>query len=263
LKFWEKVFRRHFFALIQIPCPEKCIKVILIYKGSLWMRTNFSGYIIKRFLRSIWILVKLTTRGRYSVKALLDLSLQPGYGPASVQSIAQRQALPAPYLEKLLIAMRQAGLVVSLRGAQGGYRLAKKPSQIFVGDILAAVGESITEDSNAAITEAISLRERSANEVVRSRSKNSIAFSANCEQVGAEVASAPSVAGRGATKKNNSSAELMLEDPQLAADWVMISLWQRLQIKMQTAVDSISLADLYYDARSWQASQREESNYTV
>ncbi len=175
--------------------------------------------------------MKLTTRGRYSVKALLDLSLQPSYGPASVQSIAQRQALPAPYLEKLLIAMRQAGLVVSVRGSQGGYRLAKKPGQIFVGDILAAVGESITEDSSAAITEAI--------DAVRSRSVNSI----------------------GGT--NISSAELEVGDPLLAADWVMISLWQRLQTKMQAAVNSISLADLYYDARSWQASQGEESNYTV
>jgi Rrf2 family transcriptional regulator, iron-sulfur cluster assembly transcription factor len=174
--------------------------------------------------------VKLTTRGRYSVKALLDLSLQPGYGPASVQLIAQRQALPAPYLEKLLIAMRQAGLVVSVRGVQGGYRLAKKPGQIFVGDILAAVGESITEDSSAAITEAIN--------VARSRSVNLIGH-------------------------NISSAELEMGETLLAADWVMISLWQRLQTKMQAAVDSISLADLYYDARSWQASQGEESNYTV
>jgi Rrf2 family transcriptional regulator, iron-sulfur cluster assembly transcription factor len=147
--------------------------------------------------------VKLTTRGHYSVKALLDLSLQPGYGPASVQSIAKRQALPAPYLEKLLIALRQAGLVVSVRGAQGGYRLAKKPGQIFVGDILAAVGESIEP------------------------------------------------------------VLLTITEPELAADWVMMSLWQKLQTKMQVAVNSVSLADLYYDARSWQAAQGEESNYTV
>jgi Rrf2 family transcriptional regulator, iron-sulfur cluster assembly transcription factor len=147
--------------------------------------------------------VKLTTRGRYSVKALLDMSLQPGYGPTSVQSIAHRQALPAPYLEKLLISMRQAGLVVSVRGAQGGYRLAKKPGQIFVGDILAAVGESI-------------------------------------EPVLATIG-----------------------ESELAADWVMMSLWQKLQSKMQDAVNTISLADLYYDARSWQASQGEEGNYTV
>ena len=180
--------------------------------------------------------MKLTTRGRYSVKALLDLSLQPSYGPASVQSIAQRQALPAPYLEKLLIAMRQAGLVVSVRGAQGGYRLAKKPGQIFVGDILAAVGESITEDSNAAITEAIN--------AVRSRAVKLSAFGT-------------------IDSTKISSAELEVTQSLLAADWVMISLWQRLQTKMQAAVNSISLADLYYDARSWQASQGEESNYTV
>ncbi len=182
--------------------------------------------------------MKLTTRGRYSVKALLDLSLQPGYGPASVHSIAQRQALPAPYLEKLLIAMRQAGLVTSVRGAQGGYRLAKKPGQIFVGDILAAVGESITEDASAAITEAISS--------ARSRTEL-IAFDAN----------------RAFNQTNLSSTKPEIGEPLLAADWVMISLWQRLQTKMQAAVDSISLADLYYDARSWQASQGEESNYTV
>jgi Rrf2 family transcriptional regulator, iron-sulfur cluster assembly transcription factor len=176
--------------------------------------------------------VKLTTRGRYSVKALLDLSLQPGYGPTSVQSIAQRQALPAPYLEKLLIAMRQAGLVVSVRGAQGGYRLAKKPGQISVGDILTAVGESITEDTNEYALTGMGDR-------VRFGSSNSIDITHHFVS----------------TPKNG--------EPALAADWVMISLWQRLQTKMQAAVDSISLADLYYDARSWQASQGEKSNYTV
>jgi Rrf2 family transcriptional regulator, iron-sulfur cluster assembly transcription factor len=167
------------------------------------MGTDFTRYIGEGFSMLQILFVKLTTRGRYSVKALLDLSLQPGYGPASVHSIAQRQALPPAYLEKLLIAMRQAGLVVSVRGAQGGYRLAKKPSQIFVGDILAAVGESLEPVLSA------------------------------------------------------------ISEPELAADWVMMSLWQKLQNKMQAAVDSISLADLYYDARSWQAAQGEESNYTV
>jgi Rrf2 family transcriptional regulator, iron-sulfur cluster assembly transcription factor len=146
--------------------------------------------------------LKLSTRGHYSVKALLDLSLQPGYGPTSVRSIAERQGIPAPYLEKLLIEIRRAGLVTAVRGAQGGYQLAKKPSQIFVGEILAAVGESIQ----------------------------------------------PTSADAGARE---------------AADWVMMLLWQRLQQKMQAAVNSISLADLYYDARSWQASQGEEGNYTV
>jgi Rrf2 family transcriptional regulator, iron-sulfur cluster assembly transcription factor len=62
--------------------------------------------------------MKLTTRGHYSVKALLDLAFQPGHGPASVNAIALRQELPAPYLEKLLIEMRKAELVRRLLWAR-------------------------------------------------------------------------------------------------------------------------------------------------
>jgi Rrf2 family transcriptional regulator, iron-sulfur cluster assembly transcription factor len=153
--------------------------------------------------------LKLTTRGHYSVKALLDLSLQPSYGPAPVKAIAQRQALPAPYLEKLLIELRQAGLVNSVRGAQGGYQLARKPAQIFVGQILAAVGESVTY-SYGTISQ--------------------VKLESGIDQ---------------------------------AADWVTLSLWRRLHTKMQSALDTISLADLYYDARSWQAAQGEGVNYTI
>ncbi|MCS6815308.1 MAG: Rrf2 family transcriptional regulator, partial [Cyanobacteria bacterium] len=87
--------------------------------------------------------MKLTTKGHYSVKALLDLSLQPNYGPASVNDIARRQGLPAPYLEKLLIDLRRSGLVRSVRGARGGYQLSHPPHQIFLGQILEAVGETI------------------------------------------------------------------------------------------------------------------------
>ncbi|MCU0568126.1 MAG: Rrf2 family transcriptional regulator [Oculatellaceae cyanobacterium Prado106] len=87
--------------------------------------------------------MKLTTRGHYSVKALLDLSLQPKSRPTSVKAIAHRQDIPAPYLEKLLIELRRAGLVESIRGSQGGYRLARSPAQISLGQILEAVGETI------------------------------------------------------------------------------------------------------------------------
>ena len=87
--------------------------------------------------------MKLTTRGHYSVKALLDLSLQRANSPTSVRAIAKRQQLPAPYLEKLLIEMRRAGLVESVRGATGGYKLARSPAQISLGQILEAVGETI------------------------------------------------------------------------------------------------------------------------
>jgi Rrf2 family protein len=147
--------------------------------------------------------MKLTTRGHYSVKALLDLSLQPGYGPASVKAIAQRQDLPAPYLEKLLIEMRRAGLVQSIRGVQGGYQLARSPAKISLGQILEAVGES--------------------------------------------VESLPDHTSTGAQ----------------AEDWVTLSLWKRLHQKLNEALYSISLEDLYYDARSWQAAQGEETNFIV
>jgi Rrf2 family protein len=147
--------------------------------------------------------MKLTTRGHYSVKALLDLSLQPGYGPASVKAIAQRQDLPPPYLEKLLIEMRRAGLVKSSRGAQGGYQLARSPSKIFLGEILEAVGETIEPLPH---------------------------HIPNAEQAG---------------------------------DWVTFTLWNRLNQKLKEALYSISLEDLYYDARSWLAAQGETTSFVI
>ena len=89
-------------------------------------------------------MLKLTTRAHYSVKALLDLSLQPQGKPSSVRTIAQRQNLPAPYLEKLLIQLRQAKLVKASRGANGGYSLAKPAREISLGQILEAVGETVS-----------------------------------------------------------------------------------------------------------------------
>jgi Rrf2 family transcriptional regulator, iron-sulfur cluster assembly transcription factor len=147
--------------------------------------------------------MKLTTKGHYSVKALLDLSLQPGYGPASVRAIAIRQDIPAPYLEKLLIEMRRAGLVKSIRGSIGGYQLALKPAEISIGQILESVGENMT------------------------RLPHQTPTAAHTE------------------------------------DWVTFTLWQRLNQKLKEALYSITLADLYYDARSWQASLGEEASFVV
>ncbi|NMG57779.1 Rrf2 family transcriptional regulator [Geitlerinema sp. P-1104] len=87
--------------------------------------------------------MKLTTQGHYSVKALLDLRSNARDRPVSVREIAQRQHLPAPYLEKLLIRLRQAGIVASVRGPQGGYQLGRSPEAIYLGEILAAVGETL------------------------------------------------------------------------------------------------------------------------
>lgn len=147
--------------------------------------------------------MKLTTRGHYSVKALLDLSFQPDYGPASVNAIARRQNLPAPFLEKLLIELRRAGLVRSVRGAQGGYQLAHPPAAISLGQILAAVGETIAPLVNQA------------------------------------------------------------RDQSHAEDWVTFAVWNRLHHKLHEAIDGISLEDLYFDARSWQAAQGSGASFIV
>ncbi len=146
--------------------------------------------------------MKLTTRGHYSVKALLDLTFQPHYGPASVNAIALRQELPAPYLEKLLIEMRKAELVRSVRGAQGGYQLMRAPAKITLGQILSAVGESVQPLPH----------------------------------------------------------QIRSED---AEDWVTFAVWNRLHQKVQAALESITLEDLYYDARSWQAAQGNDASFVV
>ncbi|MDK2866170.1 MAG: hypothetical protein PWP51_2217 [Clostridiales bacterium] len=80
--------------------------------------------------------MKLSTRGRYGLKAMFDLALHFGDGPISLTSIAERQAISVNYLEQLISPLRKAGLVKSVRGAQGGYMLAKAPEMITVGIIL-------------------------------------------------------------------------------------------------------------------------------
>ncbi|MGF1567229.1 MAG: Rrf2 family transcriptional regulator [Nodosilinea sp.] len=147
--------------------------------------------------------MKLTTRGHYSVKALLDLTLQPPGKTVSVNTIAERQDLPPPYLEKLLIDLRRAGLVESVRGAQGGYRLAQPPGQISLGQILAAVGERVEP-----------------------------------------------------LPRHSPQAEQ-------AEDWVTFAVWNRLSQKLTDALYGISLEDLYFDARSWQAAQGGEASFVV
>jgi Rrf2 family protein len=80
--------------------------------------------------------VKLSTKGRYGLKAMFDLALNYGEGPIALNNIAERQNISVHYLEQLIATLRKAGLVKSVRGAQGGYMLADKPDNITVGDIL-------------------------------------------------------------------------------------------------------------------------------
>ncbi|KLU62851.1 HTH-type transcriptional regulator CymR [Peptococcaceae bacterium CEB3] len=80
--------------------------------------------------------MKLSTRGRYGLKAMFDLAVHMGEGPVSLKSIAERQDISEHYLEQLIAGLRKAGLVKSVRGAQGGYVLGREPAKIRVGDVI-------------------------------------------------------------------------------------------------------------------------------
>ncbi|MCA1989488.1 MAG: Rrf2 family transcriptional regulator, partial [Desulfarculus sp.] len=80
--------------------------------------------------------MKLSTRGRCGVRALLVVALHPGDGPIALQELAQRQGISAKYLEQLLIPLKASGLVNSVRGAKGGYLLAVAPDKVSLYDIV-------------------------------------------------------------------------------------------------------------------------------
>ncbi|HJT22137.1 MAG TPA: Rrf2 family transcriptional regulator [Nitrospira sp.] len=83
--------------------------------------------------------MKVSQRSTYGIMAAVDLAMQSGTSPIQAKAIARRQGIPARFLEQVLHAMKNAGLVSSLRGAQGGYVLAKEASEISVADILEAL----------------------------------------------------------------------------------------------------------------------------
>ena len=89
--------------------------------------------------------MRLTTRGRYAVTALLDLAVQENrhQGAVSLSDIAKRQSISISYLEQLFSKLRKKGLVNSTRGASGGYHLAKPLDEIDIMSIITAVAESV------------------------------------------------------------------------------------------------------------------------
>lgn len=87
--------------------------------------------------------MRLTTRGRYAVTAMLDLALNCHQGPISLADISRRQEISLSYLEQLFSKLRQSKLVSSVRGPGGGYRLSKDAADINVAEIIDAVNESI------------------------------------------------------------------------------------------------------------------------
>lgn len=88
--------------------------------------------------------MKVSTKGQYAVRAMLDLTAQSQNYPVPLSNISIRQEISLHYLEQLFVRLRRARLVNSIRGPGGGYVLAKKPSEITIGDILRAVDEDIS-----------------------------------------------------------------------------------------------------------------------
>lgn len=87
--------------------------------------------------------MKLSTKGRYGLRALIDLAQYSEIEPVSISSIALRQDISEKYLEQLMTLLKKAGIIKSIRGASGGYILAKDAKDISVGDVLRALEGSL------------------------------------------------------------------------------------------------------------------------
>jgi Rrf2 family protein len=83
--------------------------------------------------------MRISAKGEYAIKAVLDLALHHGRGLIPIQEIAGRQHIPQRYLEQVLLALKRAGFLTSKRGAAGGYLLTRPPEEITVGAVLRAV----------------------------------------------------------------------------------------------------------------------------
>jgi Rrf2 family iron-sulfur cluster assembly transcriptional regulator len=87
--------------------------------------------------------MRLTTKGRFAVTAMIDLGLRQGSGPVTLAAISQRQQISLSYLEQLFGKLRRNGLVESTRGPGGGYSLARDPQGITIAEIITSVDEPI------------------------------------------------------------------------------------------------------------------------
>ena len=87
--------------------------------------------------------MKLSTKGRYAVTALADIALRGGSEPVPLADISERQDISLAYLEQLFVRLRRAGLVASVRGPGGGYRLARPAPDIRIAEVMAAVDERL------------------------------------------------------------------------------------------------------------------------
>ena len=108
--------------------------------------------------------MKFSTRGRYGTRMMLDLALHYDQGPVQIGNIAKRQDISVKYLEQLIIPLKKANLINSVRGPKGGHMLAKHPKEITVGQIVEALEGGL--DLTVCVRDA-SMCERSADCLIR------------------------------------------------------------------------------------------------
>jgi len=89
-------------------------------------------------------MMNISTRGRYGLRALLEIAVQPQQKPVTIRIISERQQMSVTYLEQILHRLKKAGLVRSIRGARGGYVLARKGEKITVSQIISALDGPIS-----------------------------------------------------------------------------------------------------------------------
>ncbi len=117
--------------------------------------------------------MRISTRGRYSLEALLFLALQPAEALHNTRTIAEQTGISDGYLEQLFMPLRQEGLIISIRGAQGGYRLGKNTAEISIGDIL-RISEGSLEPVGCLANESCGREEECASRLTWSRLYNAI-----------------------------------------------------------------------------------------
>ncbi|ERI90341.1 putative HTH-type transcriptional regulator IscR [Clostridiales bacterium oral taxon 876 str. F0540] len=117
--------------------------------------------------------MKLSTKGRYGVKAMVDLAIHYGGEPVSIKSISERQNISEYYLEQLFSPLRKAELIRSIRGAQGGYVLSRSPKDITIAEIMEVL-EGPIEISNCLDDKSCNNVDCCATRLLWARIKNSI-----------------------------------------------------------------------------------------
>ncbi|MBT8112379.1 MAG: Rrf2 family transcriptional regulator, partial [Gammaproteobacteria bacterium] len=87
--------------------------------------------------------MKLSTKARHAITAMMDLAINDNYKPVTLADISQCQGISLSYLEQLFAKLRKSGLVVGVRGPGGGYRLSRSPNEISVAQVLSSIDENV------------------------------------------------------------------------------------------------------------------------